>query len=305
LGGWAGGPELRGIAGSLVGALLLAGCAASAPTSGPASGPAASGSRSELSPAQLRQTVEDLGREVRDLRAQVEASRRVAVGYQDLAGLRAELEAVQAALQALIRDLDQRQLEGFQAVDRRLATIGGRISELASATRRADAGAGERQPGSPADGPPAPAPAPARTEAPSAPPVAPPPATAAVTAPAEPTREPAEGASRGRTIQRVSSAEASGETRVSIQADGPLTPRASVLMDPPRVVLDFENAAFGFGRTPVEVDGPLLERIRFIQLQGAPAPVIRLLLTLKRSVPYWIESQARGLVVHLGSTAPR
>ncbi len=283
-------------------ALLLAGCAAS--------GPVDPGGRPEPSPVQLRQTVEDLGREVRDLRAQVEATRRVAVGYQDLAGLRAELEAVQAALQALIRDLEQRQLEAFQAVDRRLATIGGRIGELAAAARRADAGAGERsQPSGPAEGPPAPppSPGPARAEA-----TAPAQATATpVTAPAEPAREPGKepaegpGIPRGRTIQRVSPAEASGETRVSVEADGPLSPRASTLADPPRVILDFENVAFGFGRTPVEVDGPILERIRFIQLRAVPTPVIRLVLTLKRSVPYWIEPQARGLIVHLGSAPPR
>jgi hypothetical protein len=286
---------VRAIAGGVVGALLLAGCAASGPT---APGPVGSGSRSEPSPAQLRQTVEDLGREVRDLRAQVEASRRVAVGYQDLAGLRAELEAVQTALQALIRDIDQRQLEGFQAMDRRLAAIGGRISELAAATRSG-----------PAEGPPAASPpaGPARVEPPPAASAAAPRAAAPVAVPAEPAKEPAEGSGlpRGRTIQRVSTAEVSGETRVSVQADGPLTPRVSALGDPPRVVLDFENAAFGFGRTPVEVEGPLLERIRFIQLQGAPTPVIRVLLTLKRPVPYWVESQARGLIVHLGSAAPR
>jgi AMIN domain len=283
---------VRVIARGVVVALLLAGCAAS--------GPVDPGGRPEPSPAQLRQTVEDLGREVRDLRAQVEATRRVAVGYQDLAGLRAELEAVQAALQALIRDLEQRQLEAFQAVDRRLATIGGRIGELAAAARRADAGAGERgQPGGPAEGPPAAPPtAPARAE----------PTAVAQPAAAEPAREPAEGPgapARGRTIQRVSSAEASGETRVSVEADGPLSPRASSLADPPRVILDFENTAFGFGRSPVEVEGPILERIRFIQLQAAPTPVIRLLLTLKRPVPYWIEPRARGLIVHLGSTPPR
>jgi hypothetical protein len=285
----------------VVGALLLAGCAASGPTtSGPtASGPAGSGKGSEPSPAQLRQAVDDLGREVRDLRAQVEASRRVAVGYQDLAGLRAELEAVQKALQALIRDMEQRQLEGFQAVDRRLAAIGGRINELAAATRRVDAGAGERS--GPAEGPPAASPTtgPVRVE--------PPAAAQKVAAPVAGSAEPAEGSGlpRMRTIQRVSTTEVSGETRVSVQADGPLSPRASTLGDPPRVVLDFENAGFGFGRTPVEVEGPVLERIRFIQLQGAPTPVIRLLLTLKRPVPYWVESQTRGLIVHLGSPAPR
>jgi hypothetical protein len=53
------------------------------------------------------------------------------------------------------------------------------------------------------------------------------------------------------------------------------------------------------------VEGPILERIRFIQLRAVPTPVIRLVLALKRPVPYWIESQARGLIVHLGSPPPR
>jgi len=274
-------------------ALLLAGCASSGSV-------APAGSGAEPTPAQLRQTVEDLGREVRDLRAQVEATRRVALGQRDLLGVRAEVEAVQAALQALIRDLEQRQLEAFQAMDRRLAAVSARLDELAGAPRRAETGARERsQPGGSGESPPpAPPPGPARPE---------PPAPAQTAAPPPPApAEPAEASvGRGRTIHRVSPAEVAGETRVSVEADGPLSPRVFVLADPTRVILDFENAAFGFGRTPVEVDGPLLERIRFIQLRGAPTPVIRLVLGLKRSVPYWIEPQARGLVIHLGSTAPR
>jgi hypothetical protein len=145
---------------------------------------------------------------------------------------------VQTAFQALIRDLEQRQLEGSQAVDRRLVALAARLDELAARVRRAEAAVGELgQRAAPAPVPPAPA---------------------APVAPAEPpAKEPAALAApaRGRTLQRVSATEAPGETRVSVEADGALSPRAFKLQDPPRLVVDLENAAFGFDRTPLRWTG--------------------------------------------------
>jgi hypothetical protein len=270
----------RAAAGAILVA-LLAGCAASdaGRPAGAAPDPAAA----------LRQAVDELRREVAELRADLEAQRRAAAMTRDLLGLREELAAVQTAFQALIRDLEQRQLEGSQAVDRRLVALAARLDELAARVRRAEAAVGElgqRAVPTPASAPPAPA---------------------APVAPAEPpAKEPAAPAApaRGRTLQRVSATEAPGETRVSVEADGALSPRAFTLGDPPRLVVDLENAAFGFDRTPLAVDGPIVERIRFIQLRVSPTPVIRLVVSLKRPVPYWIEPQARGLILHLGQSAP-
>ena len=268
----------RPVVGAAILGVLLAGCAAS--------GAGREGAAPDPVPA-LRQTVEELRREVAELRADLDAQRRAAAMTRDLLGLREELEGVQTAFQALIRDLEQRQLEGSQAVDRRLVALGARLDELAARVRRAEAAVGElsqRAVPTPAPAPPAPA-------APAEPPAREPAATPAAPA-------------RARTIQRVTPTEAADETRVSVEADGPLSPRAFTLADPPRLVVDLEHAAFGFDRTPLAVDGPIVERIRFIQLRAAPTPVIRLVLSLKRPVPYWLEPQARGLVLHLGQGAP-
>jgi hypothetical protein len=106
------------------------------------------------------------------------------------------------------------------------------------------------------------------------------------------------------TLRRVTAAEAGGDTRVVVEADGPVAPRVLALADPPRLILDFENAAFGFGRSPVVVGGALLERMRFIQIQATPVPVIRVMLHLVRPAPYWLETLPRGLVVHVGTEGP-
>jgi len=254
---------------ALVLVVLAAGCAASGP---PANETDPAG------PAELRRTVDELRREVAELRARLGAERIRAVSQQQLLILRQELQAVQRALEALVRDVDQRHLEAVQTLERRVAAVSRRLDDLAAA------------PG--AEPPPA-----------AAPPA--PPATAAPVPPAESLREPAGSAARLTTIRRVHASAAGGETRVSVEADGPLQPRAFALADPPRLVLDFENAAFGFARTPAVVDGTAVERIRFIQLRATPVPVVRLFLTLRGPASHWIESQPRGLVLHLGSDGPR
>jgi hypothetical protein len=222
-------------------------------------------------PPDLRQTVEELRRSVNDLQAELASTRRVAVTQPQLLGLRQELQAVQRAIEALVRDVDQRHLEAVQALERRVAALGRRVDELGSASR-----------------PPEPAPAP---------PVTPPAATA------EPVPPPAAG--QLVTIRRVRPSVAGGETRIGVEADGPLAPRVAVLADPPRLVLDFENAAFGFDRAPLSVDGGVVERIRFIQLRAAPTPVIRVLLSLREPAPHWLETPPRGLVIHVGSEPGR
>jgi AMIN domain-containing protein len=274
----------RWVVGRVLAAALLVGGLAG----GCAGGGAANG-KPAPSPTELRQTVEALQKEVGELRAQLQATRRVAATQQDLLGMRAELEAIQAALQALLRDVDQRQLEGFQAVDRRLVALGARVDQLTAAVRRAEASiaeGGERAEAA------LPAPAP---PAPTAPRASPPPPAPAGSAPATGTV---------RRVQRVSTAEVAGETRVTVEADGPLGPRVFTLDDPPRLILDFDNSVFGFDRAPIAVSSPLVERLRFIQLRATPASAVRLIVALKRAAPFWIEPRERGLVLHVGSEAP-
>jgi hypothetical protein len=275
---------LRALAAVLLAGSLSAGCAA---------GGGAGDGKPEPSPAELRQTVETLKREVGELRALLQTSRRTSATQQDLVGVRAEVEAVQSALQALMRDADQRQLEGLQAVDRRLHALSARVEQLTAAVRRAEAAVAEVVERPDAGGP---TPSPSPPAPGGAPPTAAPPAPLV----------PAPGAeARPRRVQRVSATEATGETQVTVEADGPLGPRVFTLADPPRLILDFDNSVFGFDRAPVAVGGPLVDRIRFIQLRATPASAIRLIVALKRAVPYWIEPRERGLVLHVGREAPR
>jgi AMIN domain len=259
-------------------------------------------------------SVEDLRRQVADLRFQLEMQRRLALYREDLGGVRAEIGAVQAALQALVRDLEQRQLEGDQALGRRLSALDGRVGELTLAVGRTETSLAELRrrleasaAGPPAAAPPAPAPAPAAVPAPALTP-APAPSAAPIPAPPSPpvASRPASPAAPSRpvTIRQVRVDGSDTEARVSVEADAALSPRAFTLDDPPRLVLDFENAAYGFERVPVEVGGAILERIRFIQLRAAPTPVIRLVVSLVRPVPHWIEPQPGGLVVHVGTAGP-
>jgi hypothetical protein len=285
----------------LVGLLLASGAVGCASDPKP-------GAPRERSLTELTQAVDTLRREVDDLASALRAYR--SVGLRELSGLREEVQAVQSAIQALVRDSDQRHMESIQAVDRRLAAVGARLEEIASRLQRAEAVASDRPPARPAEEPAAaprpPAAAPPAPPAPAAPPVLARPPGPAAPPPAAAPPGTLTGALAGRpTLRRVSAADAGGETRVVVEADGPVTPRVLALADPPRVILDFENTAFGFGRSPVVIGGPILERIRFIQIQASPVPVIRVLLQLARPTPHWVEPQPRGLVVHLGSAGPR
>ncbi|HEV8673364.1 MAG TPA: AMIN domain-containing protein [Methylomirabilota bacterium] len=254
-------PRWRAVTEGVIASLLAVACAA--PGAVRKEEASADASRGDV-----RQTVEELRREVAELRAQLQAHRWVAARQDELAGLRDEVLAVQAALQALVRDVEQRQREALEAVERRLATVATRLGALESAERAT--------PAAPPDvGP--------RPEAGETPP------------PAVP---------RPSVIRRVQPSQAASEATVGVEADGPLGARAFSLADPTRLVVDFDNAAYGLDRTPVTVGGPMLDRIRFIQLRGQPSPISRLVLYLRRPVPHWIESQPHGVVIHLGTNGP-
>jgi AMIN domain len=264
----AGTPGLaRAVARGALAGLLAVACAASGPGR-PDEAPA------DAARGDVRQAVEELRREVGELRAQLQLSRRIAARQEDLAGLREELRAVQAALQALVRDVEQRQREAVEGLERRVAAVAARLGELEA-----------REPSSPA--------------APAA--ASPPPPAAA---PGTPTAEPPVASGQPSVIRRVQPTQAVNETTVGIEADGPLSARAFTLAEPIRLVVDFENTAYGLDRAPVTLDGPVVERLRFIQLRGLPNPVSRLVLYLRRSVPHWIETQPRGVIIHLGASGP-
>ncbi len=88
------------------------------------------------------------------------------------------------------------------------------------------------------------------------------------------------------------------EVRVVIGADGPLAYKSFALEKPFRVVVDFERARLALDEDTIEVDDSVLRRIR--SSQSTPTSV-RVVLDLARSRPFWIEAQAEGVVIHLGT----
>lgn len=106
-------------------------------------------------------------------------------------------------------------------------------------------------------------------------------------------------AARAARIHGLTPTEAGQETRVTVEADWALVYRAFTLNDPPRLVVDFDNVTHGLDRGVLPVGGRVLERIRSSQFAVSPIPVVRLVFDLKQLVPYRIEPQARGVVVHI------
>jgi hypothetical protein len=154
---------------------------------------------------------------------------------------------------------------------------------------------------------PAPAPAPARAPAllpPPAPapapaPAASPPAVAPAPAPPAPRVASVPGPARIARIRRINPAGSADEVRVTVESDGPLTPRAFVLADPLRLVVDFENTATDLGQVSIPAGGPLVARVRSSQLRVSPTPVVRVVLDLLKPVSYRVEPHAGGATIRV------
>jgi hypothetical protein len=154
--------------------------------------------------------------------------------------------------------------------------------------------------------------APERTVPAAVPPAAAPPDRAASAPPAPPAPAPPAGrvasttpSTRPVRIRRITPAEGSDELRVTIEADGPLTPRAFTMADPPRLVVDFESAATDLGPVSIATGGGLVARVRSAQFRASPTPVVRVVLDLLRPVPFRVEPHAGGATIRVGPGAGR
>jgi hypothetical protein len=106
-------------------------------------------------------------------------------------------------------------------------------------------------------------------------------------------------------VQRLSVAATAPHTQIRIHADGPLpAPRSFVLLEPLRLVLDFEGAAFATTRSVLAVGTPLVGRVRISRFRPPPHEVVRVVLELARPAPHWIEPRPDGAVVHVGAAGP-
>jgi hypothetical protein len=143
---------------------------------------------------------------------------------------------------------------------------------------------------------PAPAPPPPGVAAPTAPPAPAPPAPRVASVPTP---------ARLARVRRISPAGRADEVQVAVEADGPLAPRAFVLADPLRLVVDFENAATDLGQVSIPTGGGLVARVRSAQLRMEPTPVVRVVLDLLRPVSYRVEPHAGGATIRVGPGAAR
>jgi AMIN domain-containing protein len=105
-------------------------------------------------------------------------------------------------------------------------------------------------------------------------------------------------------VGRAEVLEAGDDTRVRIPGDRPLTYRAYTLDDPPRLVLDLDNASHDPVPRVIDGKGPVLARIRSAQFQVTPTRSVRVVFDLRRAAPFWVEPDGDALVVHLGIDKP-
>jgi AMIN domain-containing protein len=98
--------------------------------------------------------------------------------------------------------------------------------------------------------------------------------------------------------------DAGDDTRVRIPGDRPLTYRAYTLDDPPRLVLDLDNASHDPAPRIIDGKGPVLARIRSAQFQLTPTRSVRVVFDLRRAAPFWVEPDGDTLVVHIGTDKP-
>jgi hypothetical protein len=141
--------------------------------------------------------------------------------------------------------------------------------------------------------------------APDPPPLAPPPAAESPgPAPEAVAETPAAPAPASRVL-RISVAATAPHTQIQVHADGPLPgARSFVLLEPLRLVVDFEGAGFAATQSVLAVGTPLVERVRISRFRPPPREVVRVVLELARPAPHWIEPRPDGVVVHVGAAGP-
>jgi hypothetical protein len=99
-------------------------------------------------------------------------------------------------------------------------------------------------------------------------------------------------------IHRVAVLGSANSLEVEILASAPLTPKARVLTDPDRLVLDFPNATPGRDLRNVPVNRGELRGVRF-GLYSVDPPVTRMVLDLRSPLPYRVFTSGKMIIVKL------
>jgi N-acetylmuramoyl-L-alanine amidase len=87
-------------------------------------------------------------------------------------------------------------------------------------------------------------------------------------------------------------------TRVVVEGTGPMQPLVRELPDPDRLVVDIPDSVFVPVKQEIPVGTPAIENVRAAQFQANP-DITRVVVTLRRKVPYTIAAEGTTLVITL------
>lgn len=130
------------------------------------------------------------------------------------------------------------------------------------------------------------------------------PQVGAITRPARSLRDKVANISRARSgvvVRKVTVRNWSGRVEVQIEGSGPLAAMATVLADPPRIIIDLPSVSYHRPRR-IPVNAGDVDGIRVGMIQDSP-PVTRVELELARPHAYELSCSGRMATVKIGAAA--
>jgi type IV pilus assembly protein PilQ len=101
-------------------------------------------------------------------------------------------------------------------------------------------------------------------------------------------------------VRNVSVVQGDGTINVEIATNGPITPKATRLSAPARIVLDFPNSIPAGRNQVVSVESGDVKEVRLAQFQADP-PVVRVVIDMASARPYNLSSSGNKITLKLRS----
>ncbi len=102
-------------------------------------------------------------------------------------------------------------------------------------------------------------------------------------------------------VRNVSVVQGEGTVSVEIATNGPITPKATRLSAPARIVLDFPNSIPAGRNQVVPVESGDVKEVRLAQFQADP-PVVRVVIDMASARPYDLSSSGNKITLKLRSS---
>ncbi len=102
-------------------------------------------------------------------------------------------------------------------------------------------------------------------------------------------------------VRNVSVVQGDGTINVEIATNGPITPKATRLSSPARIVLDFPNSIPAGRNQVVQVESADVKTVRYGQFQADP-PVVRVVVDMSSARPYDISTSGNKITLKLRSS---